>query len=177
MDLIEKVARAARDATATVYNTAKEQSEFASIKLKMISLEKELDEYYRKIGKRYVEYVRNSELEETFDAELLMEKVDPIADRYDRLKSLMEEKKAYVREEYNEKDRKKAKHEYDKAKVHLKSALDNGIITQEEYEEKLESAKKKVDYFDEIRKIKMQRTLGIITKAEYEEKIQKVLKK
>ena len=50
-----------------------------------------------------------------------------------------------------------------------------GILSKEEYDEKMDKAKRKVDYYDEIRKIKMQKTLGVITKSEYDEKIKRVL--
>ena len=45
------------------------------------------------------------------------------------------------------------------------------VITQDEYNFKLSIAKKKVDNFDEIRRIEQQFDMGIITKEEKNSKI------
>lgn len=175
MNLIEKMALTARDVGSTVCSTVKEQSEFANLRLKQLATERDLNEIYQKIGKRYVDFVRNSELEETFDVEDLLEEIEPIIEKYDSFKRELNEQHAHVRDVYDEKDRMKAKKEYEKAREHLAKALEMGILSKEEYDEKIDKAKRKVDYYDEIRKIKMQKTLGIITKSEYDEKIKRVL--
>ncbi|SER47314.1 hypothetical protein [Lachnobacterium bovis] len=175
MNLLEKIALSAKDVGTTVCTTVKEHGEFANIKLKQLAAERELNELYQKIGKRYVDFVRNGELIETFDVEDLLDEIDPIIDKYETFKREYSKQQAYVRDVYDEKERIKAKREYEKAKEHLAKALEMGILSRDEYEEKIERAKSKVDYFDEIRKIKMQRMLGLITKSEYDEKIKKVL--
>ena len=81
MNLIEKMALTARDVGSTVCSTVKEQSEFANLRLKQLATERDLNEIYQKIGKRYVDFVRNSELEETFDVEDLLEEIEPIIER------------------------------------------------------------------------------------------------
>ena len=49
------------------------------------------------------------------------------------------------------------------------------IISKEEYEQKLNIARKKVENFEEIKKIEQQFEMGIITKEEKDEKINAIL--
>ena len=50
------------------------------------------------------------------------------------------------------------------------------IISNEEYNEKLAAAQKKLDNFEQLRKIDMQLDMGIITKSEHEEKTRNILR-
>ena len=45
------------------------------------------------------------------------------------------------------------------------------LLTQEEYDAKLAVAKKKVDNFEQIRKVKQQAEMGLITQEEMEAKL------
>ena len=48
----------------------------------------------------------------------------------------------------------------------LDKALAMDVLSQDEYDVKLAIAKKKVDNFDEIRRVKQQAEMGLITKEE-----------
>ena len=54
-------------------------------------------------------------------------------------------------------------------------AKDLDVITEEEYEVKLTSARKKLDNFELLRKVEMQYEMDIITKEEYEEKVRNIM--
>lgn len=49
------------------------------------------------------------------------------------------------------------------------------IITDLEYEEKLEKARKRFDNFEMLKKVQMQFEMDIITREEYEEKVRNIL--
>lgn len=70
---------------------------------------------------------------------------------------------------------KKAQDEYDAEKRKLDRAMEIDIISQEEYDEKLSIAQKKLDNFELLRKVQMQYEMDIITKEEYNEKVKKIL--
>lgn len=72
-------------------------------------------------------------------------------------------------------EKTKAEESFEQEKGVLDKALAMEIISKEEYEQKLNIAKKKVENFEEIKKIEQQFEMGIITKEEKDEKINVIL--
>ena len=72
-------------------------------------------------------------------------------------------------------EKTKAEESFEQEKGVLDKALAMEIISKEEYEQKLNIAKKKVENFEEIKKIEQQFEMGIITKEEKDEKITAIL--
>ena len=63
----ESVIGSAKNLGTSIYTTSKEQGEIAGMKIQQSVINKRLDESYAKIGKRYVEYINNSNGGEVFD--------------------------------------------------------------------------------------------------------------
>lgn len=72
-------------------------------------------------------------------------------------------------------EKTKAEESFEQEKGVLDKALAMEIISKEEYEQKLNIARKKVENFEEIKKIEHQFEMGIITKEEKDEKINAIL--
>lgn len=72
-------------------------------------------------------------------------------------------------------EKTKAEESFEQEKDVLDKALAMEIISKEEYEQKLNIARKKVENFEEIKKIEQQFEMGIITKEEKDEKINAIL--
>ena len=72
-------------------------------------------------------------------------------------------------------EKTKAEESFEQEKGVLDKALVMEIISKEEYEQKLNIARKKVENFEEIKKIEQQFEMGIITKEEKDEKINAIL--
>lgn len=72
-------------------------------------------------------------------------------------------------------EKTKAEESFEQEKGVLDKALSMEIISKEEYEQKLNIARKKVENFEEIKKIEQQFEMGIITKEEKDEKINAIL--
>ena len=72
-------------------------------------------------------------------------------------------------------EKTKAEESFEQEKGVLDKALAMEIISKEEYEQKLNIKKKKVENFEEIKKIEQQFEMGIITKEEKDEKINAIL--
>ena len=72
-------------------------------------------------------------------------------------------------------EKTKAEESFEQEKGVLDKALAMDIISKEEYEQKLNIARKKVENFEEIKKIEQQFEMGIITKEEKDEKINAIL--
>lgn len=72
-------------------------------------------------------------------------------------------------------EKTKAEESFEQEKGVLDKALAMEIISKEEYEQKLNIARKKVENFEKIKKIEQQFEMGIITKEEKDEKINAIL--
>lgn len=72
-------------------------------------------------------------------------------------------------------EKTKAEESFEQEKGVLDKALAMEIISKEEYDQKLNIARKKVENFEEIKKIEQQFEMGIITKEEKDEKINAIL--
>lgn len=72
-------------------------------------------------------------------------------------------------------EKTKAEEAFEQEKGVLDKALSMEILSKEEYGQKLNIARKKVENFEEIKKIEQQFEMGIITKEEKDEKINALL--
>ena len=125
-------------------------------------------------GKRY--YKKDETPSENFNNELRLEGRNPVMEA---LRSNRPIDKIYVQN--GEKNgsvlkilslaREKRIPVMEVEKNKLDKALAMDIISQEEYDVKLSSAKKKVDNFEAIRKIEMQYDMKLISKEELDEMI------
>ena len=171
-DIFEKAAKAAKDVGDTVvssakslggslYNSTKEQSELAGLNVQKSVLDKKLNDSYAEIGKRYVDYMERCSSTETFDVSDIIEKIKPDLEQ--------------IKEQDDERFAKKAQADYDFEKEKLDKALSMEIINEEEYNEKLDFAKRKLDNYMLLRKIEAQLEMDIISREEYNEKRKNIL--
>lgn len=187
MDLFEKATKTVKDVGETVidsaksfgssfYNSSKEQSELAGMKIQKSVIVKRLQEFYAEIGKKYMAYMENSDGEDAFDVSEIIEAMQPDLEKLNKMEASIAEKESNLKHEEEQRRKKKAKLEYEAEKNKLDKALQMDIITQEEYDKKISTAEKKLDNYELLRKISMQLQMGIITKEEYTEKVNQVLK-
>ncbi len=186
MDMFEKATKAvkevgenvidsAKNIGNSIYSVSKEQSELASMKLQKSSIEKKLDDAYSKIGKKYVEYIKELEGEAPLDISEILDEMRPDLDKIDEINNALAEKELAAKKEEEEKILKKASDEYNDQKEKLDKALALEIISDEEYAEKLAKVQKKYDNFEQLRKYDMQLQMEIITEEEYKEKVDTLL--
>lgn len=182
MDLFDKATKVAKNVGDnvinsvksvgnTIYNSTKEQSELASLRVQVSVVKKRLSSYYTEIGERYVDYVIKESAECAFNVDDIMEKVQSEIDELTDLQLQIAEKEDAIKKNNIEKEKKKAEEEYETVKGKLDKALELEIISEKEYEVKLAAAQRKLENYDELRKIKLQYEMDIITKEEYDEKV------
>lgn len=182
MDMFEKVKNvgesvvdSAKSLGGAIINVSKEQSSIAGMKVQKSVIEKHLQEYYAEIGKRYLSYTNNSDGGEAFDISDILEKIQPELDKLSDITASLGEKELEAKQEEERKIKQKVQNEYDTEKAKLEKALEMDIIEQSEYEKKLAAAQKKLDCYEQIRKIDMQLKMEIISKEEHKEKVDKLL--
>ncbi len=185
MDLFDKATKVAKNVgdnvinsvksvSNTIYSSTKEQSELAGLRVQAAVIKKRLSSYYTEIGERYVDYVTKGSAENAFNVDDVMEKVQSEVDELTDIQIQIAEKEDDIKKSNLEREKKKAEEEFETVKGRLDKALELDIISKLEYERKLASAQRKLENFDELRKVKLQYEMDIITREEYDEKVKEL---
>lgn len=155
--------------SATV--AAQEQSELVSLKSQINVINQELDAFYVQIGRRYIDYVLETQDMPGIDASDLLKLMEPKMEK----KKELEEQIIVLEKEIKNKsvlrEKQQAEEEYLAEKAKLDKALAMDVISQSDYDVKLAIIKKKLDNFEEIRRVQQQFDMDLITKEEKEAKI------
>lgn len=186
MGLFDKVAKTAQNVGRSVNKTAanvgsnasvaaQEQTELVELRSQVNVINQELDSAYVQIGRKYVDYVMESGEMPGIDVSDILKMIDPKMTK----KLDIEKRIIQLEKEIKQKDilREKAvvEEEFLAEKSKLDKALGMELLSQDEYDAKLAIAKKKVDNFVEIRRIKQQAEMGLITEAEKNAKLNALL--
>lgn len=171
----ENVIDSAKSIGTSIYSTSKEQSELAGMKVQKSAIERRLEESYALIGKRYVEYMNQTDGSEAFDVTDILETMKSDLDKLDEIVTTLQEKEEEAKRQKAEKRQKKALDEYEMQKSKLDKALEMDILSKDEYDEKLSVVQKKYDNYEQLRKIDMQLEMGIITKDEHTAKVNNII--
>ena len=186
MGLFDKVAKTASNIGGSVAKTAanvgssasvavQEQSELMALKAQINVIEQELNSSYIQIGRKFVDYVIESGEMPGIDVSDILKLIDPkIVKKQELEKQIIElEKEIKAKTVLREKQQVEEEFLAEKAKLDKAVAMD--IITQDEYDAKLSLARKKMDNFEEIRRIEQQEEMGLITRDEKAQKIEQLL--
>lgn len=172
----ESVFDSAKNLGNIIYTSSKEQSELAGMKVQKSVIEKRLHDSYAEIGKKYVEYITKAEAEEIFDVADIIESMKPDLEKLDEIAASVAEKELNAKKVEEERRQKKAQEEFETEKAKLDKALEIDVISQEEYDEKIAIVQKKLDNYEQLRRIEKQLEMDIISVEEYHTKIDNLLK-
>lgn len=182
MGMFDKISKTAKSVGSSVSKTAgkvgssavvasQEQSELVSLRSQINVINQELDSAYVQIGRKFVEYVIETGEMPGVDVSDILKLIDPKLTK----KQEMEQKIIQLEKEIKQKNvlREKAAAEeaFIAEKQKLDKALGMDLLTQEEYDEKIAVARKKVDNFEAIRRVEQQAEMGLITSEEKAAKI------
>ena len=182
MGLFDKVAKTASSVGKSTLNTAtkvgsnvgvaaQDQSELASLKMQVNAIDQELDASYVQIGRKYVDYVLTSGEMPGIDVSDILKLIDPKMTQKQELQQKIIELEKKIKDAAVLREKQAVEEEFLKEKDKLDKALAMDVLSQEDYAAKLASAKKKVDNFDEIRRVEKQYDMKLITKEERDAKI------
>lgn len=172
----DSLVASATDIGSTAGTAVQDNTELNNIKMQINVIEQELDAAYVQIGKRYVDYVVKTGDMGNVDMADLLKLLDPKLSRKQELEEQLVELEKRMKQNALLRDKGKAQEEFEEEKTKLDRALAMDVITQDEYNFKISIAKKKVDNFEEIRRVEQQFDMGIITKEEKEAKIEALTK-
>lgn len=150
--------------SATV--AAQEQSELVQLRSQINVINQELDAFYVQIGRRYIDYVLETGEMPGIDVADLLKLIDPKLTKKQELEQKIVELEKEIKAKNVLREKQQAEEAFLAEKNKLDKALAMDVLSQDEYDVKLAIAKKKVDNFDEIRRVKQQAEMGLITKEE-----------
>lgn len=151
--------------------SAKTAAKITSLQMELNSLEQEFDHLYKIVGKKYVDYLIETDSDPDIDVEEEFKAIIPRLERRAEIENEINDLEAANRQSAVMEDLHDAQQEYYEQKRKLDRALRMGVINRDEYDEKLEKYKAKVDNFNEINRIQAQYDMGVITKEELKFKL------
>lgn len=177
-DKLNKVATSVGKAAANVGSSvgvaAQDQSELAALKMQVNVIEQELDASYAQIGRKFVDHVIQTGDMPGIDVSDILKLMDPKLTQKAELEKQIIELEKKIKNGAVLREKQAAEEEFLAEKARLDKALAMDILSQEEYDQKLAVARKKVDNFEAIRRVEQQYEMKLITKEERDAKIQEL---
>ncbi|KMZ55782.1 hypothetical protein [Dorea sp. D27] len=182
MALFDKALKTAKNIGNSVANSAvnagsnagvavQEQSELAGLKMQVNVIEEELNSAYAQIGRKYVEYVIETQEMPQVDVSDTLRMAESKLEKRKELEKQIIELEKRIKQKNLLREKEQAEEEFRNEKQKLDRALSMEVLTQDDYNKKLATAQKKVDNFEEIRRTEQQFDMGLITREEKEAKI------
>ena len=186
MGLFDNVKRQAKiagnslaSAASATYNNAavarQAQDEINTIRREIDVIQTELDNAYIQIGRKYVEYIQQTNEIPEIGAGSILTIVDTKLTRKEELTAQLIEKQKRINDQFDMQEKAQLEALFAAEKENLDRALAMAVINQEEYDAKLKQLRGRIDHFDEIKRINQQKEMGLITAAEKEAKINALL--
>ncbi|MBE6764156.1 MAG: hypothetical protein E7553_07420 [Ruminococcaceae bacterium] len=176
---VSSVGKGIAGAAATVGSSAvtatAEQSELVTLKSNVNVIKQELDSAYVQIGRRYVDYVLKTGEMPGIDVQDILKLIEPKLEKLAELEAQIVALEKQIMQKKVLREKQEVEAEFLAEKEKLDKALAMDLLSQEEYDAKLRMARKRVDHFEDIRRIQQQAEVGVITREEMNAKIQELL--
>lgn len=173
--MTESFTKVATDMANSVSTTAREQVNINNIEKEIGVLNSEIDSAYTQVGRRFVEYVIEKKEMPGINISDILSMLEPKMSRKIELETERIEIEKRLKYMALIQEKNKLEDEFRREKEKLDRGLAMDIINKSEYDQKINQYKKRIDNFDEIKKIEQQYEFGIITLQEKEVKINIIL--
>ncbi|NRD73688.1 hypothetical protein HQQ94_10640 [Shewanella sp. VB17] len=155
-----------------IFTSTKDNAKLIAIKAKISSIEGQLHIGYQGIGKKYVENLMNNEGKKVEDVLAdTLSSIEPLLEKKITLENEAIEIEKSLKDQIKLQEKAIFQKEYDSEKEKLDRALKMEIISEDDHERRLGNAKRKLDNFDTIRKLKKQHEMKLITEDELTAKL------
>lgn len=171
----ESFTKVAVDVANNASTTAREQENINNIKKEIGVLNSEINVAYTQIGKKFMDYVLEHNEIPGIDISDILRVLEPKMERKIELEAQMVEIEKRLKDMAIIQEKNRLEEEFAKEKEKLDKALAMGIVDDIEYDQKINKYRKKIDNFEEIKKIEQQYEFGIIDLQEKEHKINMLL--
>ncbi|KMT21898.1 hypothetical protein [Clostridium cylindrosporum] len=170
----ESISKAATNAVNTVVTASKETAKINSLKTELTAINGELDAAYKQIGEKFVEYVLTTNEMPGINVENILKLMEPKLEKKKELEIELIEIEKRLKDQVIIQEKAQLENEFRQQKETLDKAIAMDIISQEEYNSKIEQFRRKIDNFEAIRNVKKQHELGIISYDELHMKLREL---
>lgn len=182
MGLFDKISKSASNVGNAVAKTAgklgssavvatQEQTELVNLRSQVNVISQELDSAYTQIGRKYVDYVIESSEMPGIDVSDILKLIEPKLTKKQNLEKQIIQMEKEIKQKDALREKAAAEEKFLEEKKKLDKALGMDLLTQEEYDARITVARKRVDNFEEIRRVEQQAEIGIISEDEKVAKI------
>lgn len=171
----DSISKTASNITSNIATTSMEHSNLARINKEVDTLNSEIDSACTQIGRKFLEYVIETNEMPGIDVTDILKVLDPKMSRKAELEKEIIEIQKRLKDQMIIQEKARLEEEYRREKEKLDKALAMDVISQEEYDKKINQYRMRLDNFEQIKKIEQQYELGIITREEKEIKINKLI--
>jgi hypothetical protein len=171
----DSISKTASKITSNIATTSMEQSNLSRINKEIDTLNSEIDSACTQIGRKFLEHVIETKEMPGIDVTDVLNVLDPKMSRKAELEKEIIEIQKRLKDQMKIQEKSRFEDEYRKEKEKLDKALAMDIISQDEYEKKINQYKMRLDNFEQIKKIEQQYEFGIITRGEKEIKINQLI--
>ena len=159
-------------------NSAVERQD--SLELKKLNdqakvIKEELDASYAQIGRKYVEFLKLNSDKGCIEITDILKFMNPKMDQLDAINQQIVALEKKIKDSAVLREKQEVEQKYLAEKENLDKALAMDVLSQSEYDQRLSAARKKVDCFEEIRRIEKQFDMKLITYEENQAKINNIL--
>lgn len=172
----DSLVESATNVGSSAGTSVQDNAELNSLKMQINVIEQELDAAYVQIGKKYVDYVVKTGDMGNLDIADLLTMMDPKLTRKQELEEQLVELEKRMKQNAVLREKAKVEADFAEEKTKLDRALQWMSSLRMNIISKSALPKKKVDNFEEIRRIEQQCEMGIITKEEKNAKIDALTK-
>lgn len=166
---------AAANASGSALTNAKENAKLLAIKGEITSINSQLTTAYEQIGEKYVDIAIASGDVPDIGVMDILGMIEPKLDKKMELNKELIQIEKGLKDELIMTEKAAAKKEFEGEKQKLDKALSMGVVSQEDYDQKIGQYQKKVDKFVELRNLQEQLSMGIIDQGEHDTKKAKLL--
>lgn len=179
LNKIKETATTIQKSTVDIANNisivAKEQDKIFSLKADLSANNEELLTLYAEMGNLHYDNVMNPDSKNTEKMDELFSSIERVLNDKKDLEEAIKSAEENLKEIKIAYEKQKFQDEFDRNKEKLDKALEAKVINQDEYDEKLAQYTKKLNSFDEIKRIEEQYNMGIIDSVEKNDKINRIL--
>ena len=156
----------------TAATTQREEAEINRLKSTVAAIDGELTSAYTLIGKKYFEYaLKSGDVNESLGINDILVAAEQKVERKKELQKEIHEIEKRLKDQLLLQEKARIQLEVDTQLEKLENAKNLGIISDAEYEEKIEQANRPLVNFEAIRNVEKQFEIGLISLAEKNQKL------
>lgn len=167
----DSISKTANNITNTIAVNSMEQANLSRVNKEIDLINSEIDSACTQIGRKFLEYVRETDEMPGIDINEILSVLNPKIDRKEELEKELIEIRKRIKDQLIIQEKNLLEEKFRKEKDKLDSALAMDVITEYEYNEKINQHRRRLDNFEDIKKIEQQYELGIISIEERDCKI------